>query len=62
MATYIGHLLGIRSISKEDVGEMRQFANTFCSNLNALKALNFEQPLEDIIATSCQISGGSSML
>jgi hypothetical protein len=31
------------------VGELRQFINTFCSNVNALKALNIEQPLEDIV-------------
>ena len=30
-------------------GEKRKFVNTFCSNLNALKALNIEQHLEDII-------------
>jgi hypothetical protein len=48
-ATHVRQLLGLKSISKEDVGEMRQFVNTFCSNSNALKALNIEQPLEDII-------------
>jgi diphosphomevalonate decarboxylase len=49
VATHVRQLLGLKSISKEDVGEMRQFVNSFCGNLNALKALNLEQPLEDII-------------
>jgi hypothetical protein len=33
-ATHVRQLLGLKSISKEDVGEMRQFVNTFCSNFN----------------------------
>jgi hypothetical protein len=48
-ATYVRQILGLKSISREDVGEMRQFVNTFCSNFKSLKALNIEQLLEDII-------------
>ena len=48
-ASYVRQILGLRSISREDVGEMRQFVNTFCSNFRSLKALNIEQLLEDII-------------
>jgi len=48
-ATYVRQILGLMSISREDVGEMRQFVNTFCSNFMSLKALHIEQLLEDII-------------
>jgi len=48
-ATYVRQTMGLKSMSKNGVGEMRQLVNTFCSNLNALKALNIDQRLEDII-------------
>ena len=48
-ATYVRQILGLKSISKEDVGETRQLVDTFCSNLNALKALNIDHRLENII-------------
>ena len=48
-ASYVRQILGLRSISREDVGDMRQFVNTFCSNFKSLKALNIEHMLEDII-------------
>lgn len=48
-ATYVRQILGLKSISREDMGEITQFVNTFCSNFKSLKALNIEQLLEDII-------------
>jgi len=48
-ATYVRQILGLKSISREDMGEIRKFMNTFCSNFKSLKALNIEQLLEDII-------------
>jgi len=48
-ATNVRQLLALKNSSKKDVGELRQFINTFCSNVNSLKALNIEQPLEDIV-------------
>jgi hypothetical protein len=41
-ATYVGQILGLKPISREDVGEKRQFLNTFCSNFKSLKALYTE--------------------
>jgi len=41
-ATYVRQILGLNSISRKDMGEMRQFVNTFCSNFKSLKALNIE--------------------
>lgn len=55
--TYFRQLLGLKNSSKEDVGELRQFINTFCSNVNALKALNIEQPLEGIILPLLLVEG-----
>jgi hypothetical protein len=49
VGTYIRQLLGLKAISKVDVGEMRQFVNTLRTNFNALKALDIEQSLENII-------------
>jgi hypothetical protein len=48
-ATYVRQLLGLKNSSKEDVGELMQFINTFCSNVNTMKALNVGQPLEDLV-------------
>jgi hypothetical protein len=39
-ATNVGQMLDLKSISKEDMEEIMIFVNTFCSNFNALKALN----------------------
>jgi hypothetical protein len=42
------------------VEKIRKFLNAFCSNLNALKALNIKQPLEDhIVTAACRTLGQS---
>ena len=48
-STYVSELLNVNCVNKENAGELRQFVNVATSNLNALKALELDVPLEEII-------------
>lgn len=48
-SAYVGEILNIKSVVKEDASELRHFINTATSNLNALKALELDKPYHEII-------------
>jgi len=60
-ATYVRQILGLKSMNKGNVGEMRLLVNTFCSNLNALKSIKHRSAARrhHIITAGCRTLGQS---
>lgn len=50
-ATYTRGLLNLKAVQKESASDLRQFVNTIRSNLSALKAMELDQPLGDILVS-----------
>lgn len=50
-STHLREIFNIKPIYKESASEIIQFVNTATSNINALKALEIETPLQDILLT-----------